>query len=55
MSRPYYVKYLDRHLRAYKKSNLLKENLHVLLSSLSVVSLLRLFTIIDMSIVTPMW
>jgi len=50
-----YIEYLDQRLRIYKKSNILEENLFILLSSLLVVALLQVHSIIHLALVILVW
>ena len=50
---PYCMECLDQFLRAYKKSNMLEENINMLLSSLNIVDLLRIHIISYHAMVLP--
>ena len=52
-NRPLCVEYLDKRLRGYNKSNILEENLFILMTSLPVVALLRTHAILHLAIVMP--
>ena len=53
MNRIYYVEFLDKKLRSLRKSNILEENLFMLLSSVHIVALFRSFTMCFISVVLP--
>ena len=54
-NRPLHVEHLDKRLRCYNESNILEENLFILMTSLPVVALLRTHSILHLSIVMPVY
>ena len=54
MNRPYCIEFLDKKLRAHNKQSILQENMFILLSSASIATMFRLFSIMEISIVMPM-
>ena len=54
MNRPYYIEFLDKKLRACNKQSMLQENMFIILSSVSIATMFRLFSIMEIAIIMPM-
>ena len=52
-NRNWHVEHLDQRLRSLDKSNILRENVFITLSSLPIVTLFRVHSILHLSLVTP--
>ena len=53
MNRPLNIEFLDERLRMRGNDNIIQQNLFVILSSLEMIAVSRLFSILHVSIVTP--
>ena len=54
MNRLYCIEFLDKKLHACDKQSILQENMFILLSSLLIATMFRLFSVVEIAIAMPM-